>query len=55
MNEKQIEEQIKAVNATMSLEGMPLNDFDMELLRRVAKGEISNDEAISLAEKEYGF
>ena len=55
MDEKLIEEQIKAVNATMSLEGMPLTDFDIELLRKVAKGEITTEEAISLAGKEYGF
>ena len=55
MDEKLIEEQIKAVNATMSLEGMPLTDFDLELLRKVAKGELTTEEAISLAEKEYGF
>ena len=55
MNENQIEDQIKAVNVTMLLEGMPLNDFDKELLRKVANGEITNKEAVSLAHKEYGF
>ena len=55
MDDRQIEEQIKAVNATMSLEGMPLTDFDMDLLRKVAKGEITTEEAVVLAEKEYGF
>ena len=43
MDEKLIEEQIKAVNATMSLEGMPLTDFDIDLFRKVAKGEITTE------------
>lgn len=36
---------IKDVNATMSLEGMPLSDFDIELISKVVDGEITREEA----------
>ena len=42
---KKAEKIIKDVNATMSLEGMPLSDFDIELISKVADGEITREEA----------
>ncbi len=42
---KKAEKIIKDVNATMSLEGMPLSDFDIELISKVVDGEITREEA----------
>ena len=42
---KKAEKIIKDVNATMSLEGMPLSDFDVELISKVVDGEITREEA----------
>lgn len=42
---KRAEKIIKDVNATMSLEGMPLSDFDIELISKVVDGEITREEA----------
>lgn len=42
---KKAEKIIKEVNATMSLEGMPLSDFDIELISKVVDGEITREEA----------
>ncbi len=42
---KKAEKIIKDVNATMSLEGMPLSDFDIELISKVIDGEITREEA----------
>lgn len=42
---KEAEKIIKDVNATMSLEGMPLSDFDIELISKVVDGEITREEA----------
>lgn len=41
---KKAEKIIKDVNATMSLEGMPLSDFDIELISKVVDGEITREE-----------
>ena len=46
---------IKDVNATMSLEGMPLSDFDVELLSKVIDGEITREEAFALFNKSVGI
>ena len=54
MSEK-AEKIIKDVNATMSLEGMPLTDFDIELLSKVIDGEITRDEAFVLFNKSIGI
>ena len=45
---KKAERIIKDVNATMALEGMPLSDFDIELISKVIDGEITREEAIRL-------
>ena len=42
---KKAEKIIKDVNATMSLEGMPLSNFDIELISKVVDGEITREEA----------
>ena len=42
---KKAEKIIKDVNATMALEGMPLSDFDIELISKVVDGEITREEA----------
>ena len=42
---KKAEQIIKEVNATMSLEGMPLSDFDIELISKIIDGEITREEA----------
>lgn len=42
---KKAEKIIKDVNATMSLEGMPLSAFDIELISKVVDGEITREEA----------
>ena len=46
------EKNIKEVNATMSLEGMPLNDDNKELIAKIVD-EISIDEAIEILNKPY--
>ena len=43
---------IKEVNATMSLEGMPLTDDNKDLIRRIVD-EITIDEAIAILNKRY--
>ena len=43
---------IKEVNATMSLEGMPLDNDDKELIARIVD-EISIDDAIEILNKRY--
>ena len=51
MSEK-AEKIIKEVNATMSLEGMPLDDDNKELIARIVD-EITIDEAIDILNKRY--
>ena len=46
---------IKDVNATMSLEGMPLTDFDIELISKVIDGEITREEAFAIFNKSVGI
>ena len=41
-------ETVKYVNATMSLEGMPLSDEDIEMVAKIVDGELTIDEAIAL-------
>ena len=52
---KQAEQIIKEVNATMSLEGMPLTDFDIELISKVIDGEITREEAFAIFNKSVGI
>ena len=39
----------------MSLEGMPLSDFDIDLLSKVIDGEITREEAFELFNKSIGL
>lgn len=43
---------IKEVNATMSLEGMPLSDDNKEMIAKIVD-EITIDEAIAILNKRY--
>lgn len=43
---------IKEVNATMALEGMPLNEENKELIAKIVD-EITIDEAIAILNKRY--
>ena len=52
---KKAEQIIKEVNATMSLEGMPLSDFDIELISKVIDGEISREEAFKIFNASIGI
>ena len=52
---KKAEKIIKDVNATMSLEGMPLSDFDIELISKVVDGEITREEAFRLLNASLGI
>ena len=46
---------IKDVNATMALEGMPLSEFDIELISKVIDGEITREEAFAIFNKSVGI
>lgn len=46
------EEIIKNVNATMSLEGMPLTEDDKDLIAKIVD-EITIDEAINILNKKF--
>ena len=52
---KKAEEVIKNVNATMSLEGLPLTDFDIDLISKVIDGELTKEEAIAIFNKTVGI
>jgi len=52
---KKAEQIIKEVNATMSLEGMPLSDFDIELISKVIDGEITREEAFGIFNASIGI
>ena len=54
MSEK-VKEIIKDVNATMALEGMPLTDFDVELIAKLIDGEITREEAFRLLKMHLGI
>ena len=45
---KKAKQIIKEVKATMSLEGMPLSDFDIDLLTKYIDNEITREEAFAL-------
>ena len=42
---------IKNVNATMALEGMPLSNFDIELLSKIIDGELTREGAFTIFNK----
>ena len=46
-------ETVKYVNATMSLEGMPLSDEDIEMVAKIVDGELTIDDAIALLNDKY--
>ena len=46
---------IKYVNATMALEGMPLSDFDIELISKVIDGELTREEAFAIFNASVGI
>ena len=52
---KKAEEVIKNVNATMSLEGLPLTDFDIDLISKVIDGELTREEAITIFNRTVGI
>ena len=52
---KKAEKIIKEVNATMSLEGMPLSDFDIELISKIIDGEITREEAFKIFNASIGI
>ena len=52
---KKAEQIIKEVNATMSLEGTPLSDFDIELISKVIDGEITREEAFKIFNTSIGI
>ena len=52
---KKAEEVIKNVNATMSLEGLPLTDFDIDLISKVVDGELTREEAITIFNRTIGI
>lgn len=52
---KRAEKIIKDVNATMSLEGMPLSDFDIELISKFIDGELTREEAFTLFNTSIGI
>ena len=54
MSEK-AEKIIKEINATMSLEWMPLSDFDIELISKIIDGEITREEAFKLFNASVGI
>ena len=52
---KKAERIVKDVNATMALEGMPLTDFDIELISKVIDGEITREEAFKIFNSSLGI
>lgn len=48
-----IEQIMKNVNGSMSIEGMPLTDDDMECMRKCLNGILSFDEAVAAIVSEY--
>lgn len=53
LSEKEIEQIIKNVKATMSFEGLEVTKEIDELGKRVLNGEISGDEAIEIIKVKY--
>ncbi|MDR1292394.1 MAG: antitoxin VbhA family protein [Clostridiales Family XIII bacterium] len=50
---KDIEQKIREVDATMSMEGMPLSEVDKENMRTVLRGEVSFKEMKNRILDEY--
>ncbi|MFD4366011.1 antitoxin VbhA family protein [Rhodococcus sp. NPDC058521] len=45
---RDVEEVIAAVDAGHTMAGMPLTEFDREMMRRQASGEFTGDEAVRI-------
>ena len=52
---KRAEEIIKDVNATMTLEGMPLSEVEIEIFSKVIDGELTREEAFALFNNKLGI
>ena len=52
---KKAEQIIKDVNATMSLEGLPLSDLDIDLFSKIIDGEITREEAFAIFNAKLGL
>ena len=52
---KKAEEIVKRVNASMSLDGMPLSDFEIELISKVIDGELTREESFEIFNKSIGI
>ena len=52
---KKAEEIVKRVDASMSLDGMPLSDFDIELISKVIDGELTREESFEIFNKSLGI
>ena len=52
---KRAEEILKDVNATMSLEGMPLSDIEIDLFSKIIDGEMTREEAFTLFKASIGI
>ena len=52
---KKAKDTIKDVNATMSLEGMPLSSFDIELISKIIDGELTREEAFAIFNASVGI
>ena len=50
---KKAEETIKRVNASMTLEGMPLTQDDIDMGAAIVDGELTIEEAIAILNKRY--
>ncbi len=48
LTDKQIEKVINNIKGSFHLEGQELDEFDMTLMRRYLKGEVSEKEALAL-------
>ena len=45
---KHAQEVVRNVNATLSLEGMPLNNDDIDLVSKIADGDLTIEDAIAI-------
>ena len=52
---KRAEEIIKDVNATMTLEGMPLSEVEIEIFSKVIDGVLTREEAFALFNNKLGI
>lgn len=55
MTKIKIENRIARINATMAMEGMPLNDDVKKILKEVFKGNLTFEEARKIIDKSYSM